>query len=687
MPRGGARPGSGPKVGPDGKALNPYKYRREGFISKPENVQSENVKTVQADQKPQPQQRTFDLASTLALIERSHEAARNKPRTEAWNPFIIRPGLFGPINEYVKQKAPHLAMDQKGAADRNIARLAQDNQIAVQAWQAGSLLGNVVSEGLLFLGYPYLAELAQRPEYRLFGEIRAEEMTRKWIDIRGTKDESTKSKKDDDRPDTDDDKANKRAGNKPRGDDRNKEIEAKIKELVEFGEDLGLRDWFKATASQDAFFGISHLLLDLKGVDLDNLQDPELKESIGNGRNAITREKLGKGCLLGMRTIEAIWCYPTTYNAVNPLQPSWYDPQVWYVMGTEIHKTRLLTFIGRPVPDILKPAYAFGGLSVTQMAQPYVNIWLKTRQSVGEIIHAFSVMVLATKLATTTMPGGSGGGAGDVISRLLEFITLRDNQGVFAIDKETEEFSNVSAPISGLAELQAQAQEHMFSVCRIPSVKFAGISPHGLNASSEGELKAFYDTILGEQNHLFRPNLTTILDIMQISLWGTRDPDITFDFVPLWESTEKEKSEIRKLDAETAQIRIDSGVISQEEERTRLASDPESGYHGIDPDDVPDLLLEEEQGLEPAEGRPQPQAGKANGKGNGKEAESAKDVGIQNFDEENPNKVPEVQVNRAPKPGTESPEEIRAETMGSRDDLVTPAEARRQARITGGDGT
>ena len=93
-------------------------------------------------------------------------------------------------------------------------------------------------------------------------------------------------------------------------------------------------------------------------------------------------------------------------------------------------------------------------------------------------------------------------------------------------------------------------------------------------------LRAFEDTIVGSQEHLFRPHLTTVYDIMQISLWGERDPDITYDFVPLREETPKENAEIRKMDAETDQIRIDSGVVSQEEARTKLAADEESGGRG-----------------------------------------------------------------------------------------------------------
>jgi uncharacterized protein len=595
---GGAREGAGRKPTANDNTSEPVKVPAAPIDRRPRPIMSDNM-----------------VMAVLEAVRESGNRARNRPRTMEWNPYVIRPDRFGPVAEHIKNNRAAargiMAMDDNSS-------LASSNTFAIQAWQAGGQ-GNDAAEGMLFLGYPFLSELSQRGEFRLFGEIMSEEMTRKFIDYRGTDDESTKEKaKPKDRNDDDEqaDQQRQANGEKPRSDGRNKEIEKKIVELRQFADDLKLRAVFKNIASEDSYFGISHLYLDLKGANIEDPRDPENRMSIGNGRNEISKAKLGRNCLQGLRTIEPVWCYPTNYNASNPLASSWYDPQVWYVMGSEIHKTRLMPFIGRPVADILKPAYAFGGLPMTQMAQPYVDIWLRTRESVAELIHAFSTMVLSTKLSTTTMPGGSGGGGGDVIARMMMANMLRDNQNLVVIDKETEDWKNIAAPLSGLDALQAQAQEHMYSIGRIPAVKWTGIQPMGLNATSEGELRAFNDTVHGQQEHLFRSGLTTILDIMQISLWGARDPDITFDFESLHELSEKEKGEVRKLDAETDQIRVDSGIVSTEEVRGKLVADPDSGFHGLDPEDTPDLLSEEMGGLIPP------------GAGKGLEAEFEESGGI-----------------------------------------------------------
>src|SRR5262249_33762457 len=153
-----------------------------------------------------------------------------------------------------------------------------------------------------------------------------------------------------------------------------------------------------------------------------------------DGRDAISRGKIGRNGLKEVRVIEPIWVYPMVYNAVNPLLGDFYKPQAWYVMGAQVHASRLIPFVGRPVPDLLKPSYAFGGLALSQMAEPYVDIWLNTRQSVADLIHSFSVMVLMTDLATILQPGN----AGALLARAALFNALRDNQGLMVVNKASE---------------------------------------------------------------------------------------------------------------------------------------------------------------------------------------------------------------------------------------------------------
>lgn len=445
-------------------------------------------------------------------------------------------------------------------------KIAMDSQLPAISWAGDSMANIAFSQGYAFLGYPYLSELAQVAEYRLISEVISTEATRKWIKIKSAKDEAA-------RETGDKDMAAKQAD--------------KIKALEEEFVRLGVRKAFEDIALQDGFFGRAHLYLETGAS-----KDPaELVTPIGDGGEFTQKKFKGqKGFLRSLKTVEPVWTYPMNYNAQDPLADDWYRPEVWYVMSKPIHVSRLLTFVSKPVPDLMKPSFSFGGLSMTQMAKPYVDNWLETRQSVNDIIQAFSVMVLSTDLQTLLQDGNGDG----LYNRADLFNNLRNNRGLMMLDKNSEEFKNVAAPLSGLDHLQAQAQEHMASVSRIPLVKLTGISPSGLNATSEYELDCFYETIHAYQEKFFTPHLTTVFKLAQLNIWGEVDPDLSFEYEPLAEMDEKEKADIQKVKAETHGIYIDKAVIDPAEVRQALADDPEAPYDNIDPDEVPAPVLENE---------------------------------------------------------------------------------------------
>jgi phage-related protein (TIGR01555 family) len=412
-------------------------------------------------------------------------------------------------------------------------------------WASATLASGAYQDGICFLGYPYLAQIAQRPEYRQVSETIARHMTRNWIKLK------SKSGKDD---------------------------SEKLGQIEDAMKRLGVQQAFCKIAEQDGFFGRGHLYLDFGNSD----DRPEMVKPIGDGWDKTSQAKVTTGSLKAVRPVEAVWCFPSRYNSTDPLSPDWYNPASWFVMGKEIHRSRLLTFIGRGVPDLLKPAYSFGGLSLSQMCKPSVDNWLRTRQSVSDIISAFSVFVLLTDVTDSLAAQGD-----ELYSRAEVFNNLRDNSGLLLVDKETEDFKNVSAPLGTLDQLQAQAQEQRASISGIPIVELLGIQPAGLNASSEGEMQTFEGRIHAMQEHLFRAHLRTVLGFVMLSEFGAVDEDIDFDFNPLWTPTEKELREKELAEAQADQIRVDTGIISAQEARGALASDPDSRYAGIDVDDVP----------------------------------------------------------------------------------------------------
>lgn len=427
-------------------------------------------------------------------------------------------------------------------------------------------------EGLGFLGYAYLAELAQRPEYRNMAEGLANEMTREWIEFHAKGDKATRRRK-----------------------------AKQIRAIEEAFEQLRVRDAFRRAAELDGFFGRGQIYIDTGATD----DVAELQTAL-----ILDKAKITKGSLKGLRVIEPMWTYPADYDATDPLKRNYYRPQAWLVMSKKVHHTRLLTVVAREVPDILKPAYSFGGLSLSQAAKPYVDNWLRTRQSVSDLLHSFTVFVLKTDMSTIL----SGGGADTVTNRAKLFNLLRDARGVMMLNKkngadEGEDLENVSVPLGTLDKLQDQALEQMAFVAHQPLVKLFGTTPSGLNASSDGEIRVFYDYIAAMQERVFGSNLEALLKIVQLHLFGRIDPDIGFRFKPLWQASDTDEATTRKSESERDKNYVEAGVLAPVEVRAKLAADEESGYDDLDVEAVPEEPEDDEEDdqddqHEPAEDKP-----------------------------------------------------------------------------------
>lgn len=500
----------------------------------------------------------FNLKSWRAK-PKATEVAKTEPQMMRISDMALlagRPAELPAASPFTLPKAAPGVIPEK-------AKLACDSLMASNYAYATNA---ALSEGLTFLGYPYLAELTQRPEYRRPAEILAKEMTRAWIKLQCVGDEDKTEKL--------------------------KEIEADMKRL-------GVQAAFQQATEQDGYFGRSQIYIDT-GYSDDLV---ELKTPL-----ALSPKKIAKKPIKALTVIEPIWTYPNQYNSVDPLKPDYFKPTHWFVLGKEVHESRLLTFVSRPVPDMLKPAYLFGGLSLSQIAKPYVDNWLRTRQSVSDLIANFSTSGIKTNMSAVL----NGGGGEEIRKRAQLYNNYRRNSGLLMMDKETEEFFQFNVPLSGLDHLQAQSQEHQAAVTGIPLVILLGITPTGLNASSEGELQTFRAWILAQQEALYTPLLSRLINIIQLSLYGEIDSDIGFRYLPLEPLNELDQANARKTEVDADVELIGAGIITPQEARVRLASQEDGPYSGLDlTDDLPEIPL-------PTSG-PEASAAKESGREEGQE--------------------------------------------------------------------
>ncbi|MFI2901344.1 DUF1073 domain-containing protein [Klebsiella aerogenes] len=400
-----------------------------------------------------------------------------------------------------------------------------------------------------FPGFPTLSLLTQLTEYRTMHETLADECIRKWGHVKAS--DSTPP-------------------------EVLEKIESEIKRI-------DMKSVVRQLVIHDQAFGGGHAYFKLRGDDKH--RDTPLVLRPGTVR---------QGSFEAVRVVEPYWVTPNNYNSIDPTAADFYKPSTWWMLGTEVHASRLQTMISRPVPDMLKPTYSFRGISLTQLAMPYVDNWLRTQQSVSDTVKQFSITGVKTDLQQYLQPGG----ATDLVNRAALFNQMRDNRNIAFLDMTTEEFFQINTPLSGLSDLQAQAQEQQCAVSGQPLVKAFGITPSGLNATSDGEIRVWYDRVAGYQARTITPIMETVLRLIQLSLFGEIDESIFWEWEKLHELTALEDADRQYKEAQTDQIYVELQTVTPQQVSKRLNNDATSMYSGtLQSDDLEDVADDDIAGI------------------------------------------------------------------------------------------
>lgn len=486
-------------------------------------------------------------------------------------------------------------------------REAQDT--ALDAAGVYDLLAHTLCSGYYqslpqFLGYGVLSNLMQDGLIRSGVEMRADEMTRKWIEITyGGKDEQGEREQE------------QNAEGGPQGSpfslpfanggvvpvSPERKTDSIIPELNAEMERFELRKLFREAAALSGYFGGCLAYIDVGDITDDDLKMPLL----------LDKDTFAKGSLRGFRLVEPFNIAPGMYNASNPISAHYFKPWTWRIWGTEVHASRFLYFSEGKPSTLLLPAYNFFGIPLSQIVLDVVTHFTECREAASRLLTKFSLTVLKTDMSVVL----TNGGASELDKRIRYFVQCRDNDGIMTINNDTEDIVKLETPLSGVTDIVRQSMEMVAAMFGEPVVKLWGISPGGFNSTGEADMQNHYDHINSVQEKIFRDPLKQALKVLQINKFGAIDDAITFTFAPLGADDDRAVADTQKVKADTAAVLLDRGIVSGAEVRKALAEDPKSQFTNIDPDEEvpqPDYPLDLEP-VSPSAQFTEPQLSKTGG--------------------------------------------------------------------------
>ena len=283
------------------------------------------------------------------------------------------------------------------------------------------------------------------------------------------------------------------------------------------------------------------------------------------------------------------------YN--DPLSPKFGQPETYRlrnsgsVRGTSslpelvIHETRTLRFDGVRVNRRRLIRNSGWHDSVYIRIEQVLGDFGISWTSASHLLADFAPMIFKSAGLEKTL---AMDGPGVVLDRMQTMDMCRSTVRMIPID-ETEEMERKATPLSGMPDLLSLMILRICAAARMPVTKLFGQSPAGLNTTAEGDLSFWYDRVEGQQDIDLRGPLERLISLLWLSregpTRGVEPQSWALDFEKLWQMSQLEETQARKVQAEADAIYLDQQVLMADEvARSRFGGDRYSYETQLDED-------------------------------------------------------------------------------------------------------
>lgn len=248
------------------------------------------------------------------------------------------------------------------------------------------------------------------------------------------------------------------------------------------------------------------------------------------------------------------------FYSINPLQPT----------GTSlfrVHESRVLRFCGVHTDDKTRSENNWWEDSVYQAIFEQLHNLNGAYFSSKNIIDDFIQIILQIDNLQQMIAAGQD----DLVKQRLNIIDQgRHIMNTIMLDSK-EQYSKEASSVSGLDKLLQEFGQALSAVTDIPMTVLMGRSPAGQNSTGDSDIQLYYDNISDKQENEMLQSMNRLVFLVQKTKEGpTKGKEIdgwSIEFNPLWQLSEKEIAEMKKVTAESDAIYINWGVVDPREVR------------------------------------------------------------------------------------------------------------------------
>lgn len=231
-------------------------------------------------------------------------------------------------------------------------------------------------------------------------------------------------------------------------------------------------------------------------------------------------------------------------------------------VGIRVHHSRIIRFMGRPLPYLEQLAETYWGASEIE----HVIDELKKRDNVSWNI---AMLTFMANLRVMKMDGmGQLLATGNEQAQMQLYNTIQGmnammNNNSLQVLGENDSYETHQYTFGGIGETYDRFMMDVAGAAEIPVTKLFGRSPAGMNATGESDMQNYYDTIEEKQEAELRPVYDKILPIMFISTLGGIPDDWDYEFNPIRRPRDDEMADLASKNTDSVTKAFQAGMVSQ----------------------------------------------------------------------------------------------------------------------------
>lgn len=231
-------------------------------------------------------------------------------------------------------------------------------------------------------------------------------------------------------------------------------------------------------------------------------------------------------------------------------------------LGIKVHHSRVVRFMGRPLPYLEQLAETYWGASEIE----HIFDELRKRDNVSWNIAMLTFManlrVMKLEGMGQILAVGNQQAQEDLYNTMQAMNSMMNNNSIQILG-ENDSYESHQYTFGGIGETYDRFMMDLAGAAETPVTKLFGRSPAGLNSTGEGDMQNYYDTIEEKQENELRPAYDKLLPIMFVSALGGIPDDMDYEFNPVRRAPETEMADLASKNTDSVTKAFQAGLISQ----------------------------------------------------------------------------------------------------------------------------